>query len=326
MLKTPKYDILGVGSPIIDIIIHVDDEFLVQNGCRKGGMQLVTPEKIKLVVKKSHKIPIVCAGGSSSNTMKGLASLGQKCALVGTIGNDESGKHYLDSIERAGIVSLHLQTETPTSEVLCLITPDGERTFIDYLGAGGMLAPKDLIPEMFQGVKLVHIEGYTLLNENLTERAMQLAKEAGAIVSFDLASFEIVEQYKEKIVKLLTTYVDILFANKDEAQTLTHLVPEKGEIFLKDLCEISVVFNGKYGCWVAHKNEISTHPAFPVDPVDCTGAGDLFISGFLHGYLKGLPLADCARYGAMLGSEVVQVVGAEIPDDAWARLRTSMGD
>ena len=195
---------------------------------------------------------------------------------------------------------------------------------LSFLGAGAEMKPDDLDPDYFKGVSLVHIEGYSLLVEGLTDKAMQLSKAAGAKVSFDLASFEITRTYKEKIIALLSHYVDIVFANTDETHALTLLGPEKGCMILKDLCDTAVVSMGKEGCWVGTSQDLNYCPAIKTIPEDTTGAGDLFASGFLHGYLSGHSVEECARYGALTASEVIQVIGAELPPEAWARIKAAL--
>lgn len=319
------YEILGIANPVMDHIICVTEEYLSIIPGKKGGMIEVDYETFVEIIQKSGTQPTLIAGGSGSNTIKGLANLGQRCALVGMIGTDSIAKQFLESIQELGITPLFHISSSPTTQVLCLITPDGERTLRGLLGASQEMTGSNLNPTTFQGVKLVHIEGYTLLNETLTEKAMILAKEAGAKISFDIASFEIAGQYKEKIIYLISRYVDVLFANAEETTTLTQTTPEKGCEVLKELCETVVVLRGKQGCIIGSKDKTILCPAFPIDnPLDTTGAGDLFASGFLHGYLTQQSLTECARYGAVTASSVVQIIGAEIPSHEWPNIKAKM--
>lgn len=315
------YSILGIGAPIVDYIVEADNAFIKNAGGEKGGMELISFPRFQQLLAQSPTTPIIIAGGSATNTIKGLANLGHSCALSGKISHDPAGKLILKTLKRLSILPLHVYTETPTGLALCMITPDRERTMRTYVGAFSEMKGDDLKPHWFKGVKLVHIEGYTLLNEDLTERAMHLAKEAGALVSFDLASFEIATRFKERIVHLLVRYVDILFANQFEAETFTGVSdPEKGVEILKDMCDTAVVFMGHEGGWAANRTEKLRYPAFMANPIDTTGAGDLFASGFLHGILNKHPLAKCAHLGAQTASAVVGVYGTEIPEDKWSIL------
>ncbi|MFQ5729094.1 MAG: carbohydrate kinase family protein, partial [Waddliaceae bacterium] len=184
----------------------------------------------------------------------------------------------------------------------------------------------DLDPAHFKNVNIVHIEGYSLQNEKVTEKAMRLAKESGALVSLDLGSFEIVNQYKSTILGLLEKYVDLVFTNKDETLALTGFPPEKGCEQIKNLCEIAVVMIGKEGSWVGWGDETHRCPTFQVEAIDTTGAGDLFASGFLHALLEGKPAEECAKWGAITASTVVQVIGTEIPPEKWKQIKDRLGN
>lgn len=322
--KSQPYEILGIGAPILDQIIFVEDSFLDFIPGEKGGMVPIQYETLLRIIRMSGSEPKVITGGSCSNTIKGLSSLGIRCALVGKIGSDLAADFYLKSIISHKILPLYLKSSTPTAQVACLITPDGERTCRAYLGAAQEIQAEELKPEMFQGVKLVHIEGYALMYGSLVERAMQLAKDAGAKISLDLASFEIAKQYKERIIHLISRYTNVVFANELEAKELTKMDVEKGARFLKDLCETLVILRGKEGGMVLQQDKELHYEAFPAKAIDTTGAGDLFASGFLYGYLQGSSLEECARYGALTGSHVVEIIGAEIPIPSWEKIKTQI--
>lgn len=314
------YDILGLGAPFVDQILYVDEKFLQQVPGSKGGMVAVDYPQLKSLIKKSGIEPIPIPGGSCANTMRGLAQLGNACAFTGKIGRDPMGKKFVESLLRVGITPKLVLTSTPTGQALCIITPDGERTMRSFLGSGKEMSPKDLHPSTFSGAKLVHIEGYTLLNEGLTKQAMELAKAAGAKVSLDLGSFEVVSQFKETLIELIAQYVDVLFGNQNEIQTLTQLPPQKACQLLSDICETVVVLLGGEGCLVGNHSKQVQCPALAVPVIDTTGAGDLFVSGFLHGYLKGHSIEECGYFGTLVGAEVVQVRGVDISPEQWSKL------
>lgn len=316
-----KYDILGIGSPFIDHIIRVPEVFLEQVPGAKGGMVVVDFKTLSTLIDKSGVSPIMIAGGSGANTTRGLAHLGHRCALAGRIGKDNAGKHFLEKMRLLNISSCLIFTPTPTAQAVCMITPDGERTMRSFLGASQEMKAEDLIPDMFSGVSLVHIEGYSLLNGNLTERAMHLAKEAGARISFDMGSFEVVKAHKKRIIDLIANYVDVVFANSEETRSLTELNPEQGCGALSDICETAVVLIGAEGSWVGRGSKKVHCPANKVKAIDTTGAGDLFASGFLHGFLEQRKLEECGRFGALTGGAVVQVQGVEISAEGWDSIK-----
>jgi len=312
-----SFDIIGIGSAFMDYILMVEESFLHDVPGEKGGMEPIDHKTMLSILAANGGHPAYVAGGSCTNVIKGLACLGQRCALAGTVGDDDAGKHLVESVQKLGITEFYTKLPVPTGHALCLVTPDGKRTCRTYLGASQEMKPEYLEIGMFEGVRLVHIEGYSLLYPEVTERAMRLAKEAKALVSFDMASFEIARGFKKHILELLEKYVDIVFANEDESLALTGFNPQATCDVLRNFCQVSVVLMGKDGCWVGQKEDSVYCQAFPVEPIDTTGAGDCFASGFLHGYLLGKRLEECARYGALAGRAVVQVVGAELPPATW---------
>lgn len=316
-----NYEILGIGGPILDQLLSVSEAYLASLAGDKGGMLPIDFETLEKIIAGSGNTPISVAGGSTRNTLHGLSRFGEKCALLGMVGSDQRGKYYRSLLKEQGIFPLLIESETPTAIVLSLVTPDGERTMRTFQGATVEIRGHHLDPSHFVQAKLVHLEGYTLFNEDLTETAMRLAKTAGARVSFDLASFEIVKRFRDHILHLLETYVDVIFANEEEIFALTgQKDPEKGSAFLAERCEIGVVLMGPKGCWVQQGSAKLHCPAYPVQPLDTTGAGDLFASGFLHGLMRGYPLEICAHYGAIAGKAVVQVMGPVIPHEAWEEI------
>lgn len=319
------YDILGIGGPILDQILKVSDSYLRQVPGEKGGMLPIDFETLEKIIRESGQQPISVPGGSARNTLHGLSRFGERCALLGMVGKDARGKQYRLLLEEQSIVPLLIESDMPTAIVLALVTPDGERTMRTFQGASTQIRGHHLEAIHFQRAKLVHLEGYTLFNDDLTESAMALAKEGGATISFDLASFEIVKRFKEHILYLLNRYVDIIFANQEEVFALTGEKDEKTACeLLGDLCKTAVVLMGPKGCWVKRGKEMLHCPAYPVQPLDTTGAGDLFASGFLHGYMRGYPPEICAHYGAIAGRAVVQVMGPIIPHDAWQEIYSEL--
>lgn len=318
--------VLGIGAPCMDILMNVDDEFLASLG-KKGGSQQIDQLFVQTIVEQTKvRKSFIATGGSCSNTIKGLASLGHRCAFFGKVGMDEMGTKYFNIIKRAGILPLCLQSSSPTQVCMCLVSNDGERTMRCYPGAANEISSSEIKQENFKGVKLVHIEGYMLYSkdENFVPSAMKLAKETGATLSFDLSSYDLIRLQKDKIIDILKNYVDIVFANEEEVRELTGKEALEGCRILKEICPIAIVMLGSNGCLVGSEDGIHHSPAFPVEVVDTTGAGDLFASGFLHGYLHGFPLNVCSLMGNLLGGAVCEVYGAEIPEKKWERIKMQL--
>lgn len=324
MASANPYSILGIGTPIVDYVLPSTNEFLEKFAKKRGGSTLVESNKLQTILQDHPERPTLITGGSTANTIKGLASLGHRCAILGRVGNDPAGDSFKAVIEAHDITPLLIRNGRPTAQVACLITPDGERTMFACLDASKDLSESDLTLDLFQGVNLVHIEGYLLTNEPVVKKAMELAKECGAKVSFDLSSIEIIGRYKTLMIDILANYVDIVFANAEETRTLTGLSPEQGCVFLKDLSETAIVKMGSEGCWAARGIDKVFLPALPVQVLDTTGAGDLFASGFLHGLGQGRTLVECTRYGNLVASHVVQILGAEIPPPMWPLIKSAL--
>lgn len=317
MLKSSNqpFKILGLGHACIDLVVAVSEDFIKEISGNKGGAQAIDLEELNMLLRLIPQTPKFIAGGSAANTIKGLAALGENCTFLTHLGKDHLADYFSKHLQTMGITLLASASEDQTSQVLCLVTPDKQRTMRFYSGCSHEFSEGMLHPNSFQEIKHLHLEAYLLRNGNLPERAMQLAKKNGATVSIDLSSFEIVHEFKSQIIKLLQGYVDIVFANEDELQALLSLSAYEGCLALKKKVPIAVILMGKKGCLVGSKDQILHHPANLVTVVDTTGAGDLFASGFLYGFLHHYPLTECAILGNRLGGAIVQVEGAELPPD-----------
>jgi sugar/nucleoside kinase (ribokinase family) len=316
-------EVVAIGSVLVDHMLFVQEDYLSTIPGKKGGMEEVDYPQMVSIIEKSGTIPTVASGGSAANFIKGLGKLGHKTAFIGKCGQDPMAQVFLQGLLQAQVTTHLIPCNTPTGHVACLVTPDGKRTCRTFAGASKELSHQDLHQDFFHGAKWVHIEAYQLLNGTVVETAMYRAKEAGAKISFDLSSFELVTSQRERILSLLKQFVDLVFGNQDEAAALFGPDPKATCDNLRKLCSLAVIMMGEKGCLVGSDQvkEIQSFDAFPVKPVDTTGAGDLFESGFIHGLLLGKPLADCARYGALLGQAIVQVPGVELPEATWEVLR-----
>jgi len=315
-------ELLGVGSPIIDTLAHVDDAFIEGIDGDKGGMVLVSAEGIQGLIGQLPGNSVQVPGGSAGNTAFTAARLGVKTSFLGKIGNDDGGAYYRSAFEAmGGDGSRFVVGDVANGRCLSLITPDSSRTMRTDLGAAMTLRPDEIGVEMFRGVRHAHIEGYLLFNRDLMMAVLNGARDAGCTISLDLASFEVVEASKDYLPEILKTYVTVVFGNEDECRQLFGVeVPfEAMAKQLGDWCEVGVVKLGAEGSLISDGDElIRVDPIRGVQAIDTTGAGDLWASGFLYGWLRGRNLADCGRFGSVLGAEIVQVVGATIPDERWA--------
>jgi sugar/nucleoside kinase (ribokinase family) len=316
--------ILGIGNALVDILAVAKDEGLLEKySLPKGSMQHVSEHKASEVYHDLKKIGAsVVTGGSASNTIAGVSQLGMKTGFLGKVGNDELGDFYSSDIERLGVQSLLIRGEKGTGRAMVIISPDSERTFAVYLGAAIEVTPKDINPSIFDGYDYVHIEGYLLQDHDLIETAMKTAHDKGKTVSIDLASYNVVEENVDFLRELIEKYADIVFANAEEAKAFTGAKdPEYALMKISRLCDIAVVKIGSKGSWIEQDGRIYHVPPKLVIPVDLTGAGDLYASGFLYGLSLGKHLETCARIGTICASEIIQVVGTKLSNDAWNNLR-----
>lgn len=312
-------EILGMGNALVDLMTKIDqDEVLEQLQLPKGSMQLVDAEVSNQVAEKTAHFPKMRAsGGSAANTIHGLSRLGASTAFVGTIGQDETGDFFCTDMETAGIQPLLFRSKTPTGVAIALVTPDGERTFATHLGAAIELSADHLNEDHFVGHQYFYVEGYLVQNEALLIKALDLAKSAGLTIALDLASYNVVEAKKDFLLKILREYIDIVFANEEEAFAISGLEPQQALDFLSDMCTYAIVKIGAKGALIKHKNEIVQVPAIQVNPIDTTGAGDMFAAGFLYALLKDMSLENAGKAGTILAGNVIEIMGAKMDQNKW---------
>ena len=365
------YRVICLGQPLMDITIHISDEFLAHMNLEKGGARVIEKSILDDILSKGKKSSAssytVAPGGSGCNVLKGMAALldqKKSCALIGKLGkiSDPISKIYKDNLHEQGVsVVAKRSTTTETGMVLCLITPDGQRTMRSFLGASVEMTKENLFITHFKQAQIIHIEGYAMYYLNVALETIKMAKKCNTVVAFDCGSFEIVRNFGEQILKMVKNYVDILFCNEDEAASLyPNKSPEEACFQLARYCAVSVVMNGSNGSYVAcnintikaRQHETRTRylqnrkfdkstikpnasffsntlniqlfhcPASPIQKlVDTTGAGDSFTAGFLYGFIEGYPLRKCAYLGSLCGAAVVQIEGANMSQNTWRRLK-----
>lgn len=313
--------VLGIGNALVDVLLRREDDFLAQHGLPKGSMTLVDHNKVRAVLHGATDFA-TAAGGCAANTINGLAQLGVPAGFLGTTGDDEFGRAFAADLHANGVTPHLLRRQTQTGRAVAVITPDSERTFATYLGAAIEMGPEDLSPEVFAGYGCVHIEGYLVQNHDLVRRAMSLARAAGCKVSLDLASYNVVEANLAFLTEMVGDYVDIVFANEEEAKAFTGREHEHALDALGSFCEVAVVKLGRQGSLARRGQERASAGVIPANAVDTTGAGDLYAAGFLYGLVNGHSLERCCRLGALTAGCVVEVMGAKMPAATWNRIRT----
>lgn len=315
--------VLGMGNALVDVLALInDDNLLVQLNLPKGSMQLIDEERKNSLSRYINAgQSYIASGGSASNTITGLAKLGIYTGFIGRVGCDEYGNYYKKDLEKYNVNSHLIESENEASGVATtFVSKDGQRTFGTFLGAAAELNIADLHEADFAGYDYFYIEGYLVQNLELISGAMQMAKRQGAQVILDMASYNIVEAGKDFLMDVIPQYVDIVFANEEEAKALTGFEPEQALNEIAKMTGVAIVKVGEKGSWIQRGSEKVFVPALKVNCIDTTGAGDLYASGFIYGLIKKLPLKNCGEIGTLLAGNVIEVIGPKMNDEKWEEL------
>ena len=315
-MTTAKYDVLGIGNAIFDVLVQTDEKFLTSHGMTKGGMALID-EARALAIYNDMGPATEMSGGSAANTIVGIANLGARAAYVGKVRDDQIGRLYTHDIRAAG-VTFETRAAAGGPATGCsyiLVTPDGERTMNTYLGAAQELTPADIDEAQVAAAGIIYLEGYLWDPKSAKEafvKAATIAHGAGRQVALTLSDSFCVDRYRDEFLDLMRKgTVDLIFANEAELHSLYQT--SDFETALKQLREdtkLGIVTRSEKGCVVASKDGVVAVPAFPIDRmVDTTGAGDLFAAGFLFGLVRNAGHENAGRLGALAAAEVIQHIG-----------------
>ena len=322
--------IIGLGNALVDVLATLEDDMLLDEmGLPKGSMQLIDDAKLQQINAKFSQMKThLATGGSAGNAILGLACLGAGTGFIGKVGNDHYGDFFRKNLQKNNIEDKLLTSEhLPSGVASTFISQDGERTFGTYLGAAASLKAEDLTLEMFKGYAYLFIEGYLVQDHEMILHAIELAKEAGLQICLDMASYNIVEQDHDFFSLLINKYVDIVFANEEEAKAFTGKEPEEALDVIAKMCSIAIVKLGARGSLIRKGTEEVHVHAVTVDRViDTTGAGDYFAAGFLYGLTCGYSLEKCGKIGSILSGSIIRVIGAEMPAEWWEDIKTRISE
>jgi adenosine kinase len=316
-MTAPRYDVLGIGNAIVDVLARAEDDFLVGQGMRKGTMTLIDEPRAEAIYAAMGPA-IEISGGSAANTIVGVASFGARAAFIGKVKDDLLGKVFTHDIRAAGVAfATPLAAGGPsTARCYVLVTPDGERTMNTYLGAAQHLTVGDIDETTVRDSAITYLEGYLWDPQEAKDafkRAAKIAHDAGRRVALTLSDAFCVDRYRDEFLDLIrTATVDIVFANEAELRSLYQTADfDSAAAALGKQAKLAVVTRSEKGCLVITRESAEAVPAFPVERVvDTTGAGDLFAAGFLSGLARGSDHKTCARLGALAAGEVIQHLGA----------------
>ncbi len=307
--------ILGIGNAIIDVICKVDDNFIAQNNLTKSTMKLFFNENEFKNLLTSLKIEKTVSGGSVANSIVGISQLGDKVGFIGKISDDEFGNEYELGLKKENVEYFYSKKKEklPTGTCLILVTPDSERTMCTFLGTAGKINENDVSSDAIKKSEIIFLEGY-LWDEGEPKKAFDKAINNANKVAMSLSDLFCVDRHKPHFLNLVKNNLDIIFSNEQE---IASLIEAKNfhEIvnFSKLINKLVIVTRGDKGAVaVSGDKVIETGIQKNLKIVDLTGAGDLFASGFLHGYINKLPLKECLEKGTEMSSRVIQQIGARL--------------
>jgi len=310
--------ILGIGNAIVDVLVRVDDEFLIKKNLVKGSMKLINKSEFE-DLKKNIKIEKIVAGGSVANTMSGIAYLKGSPSFIGKINSDSFGEIYKKSLEDINVKFSYLQKSEnlSTGASIILITPDSERTMCTYLGISSHLSERDINENNIMNNELILLEGYLWdkgISEKMFKHAINIAKKNKVKIAMSLSDIFCVTRHKKDFYNLLKHDLDILVGNENEINALTNQKKLLDSINqLKQLNKLIVITRSENGSLAIIDNEIVNCDSLKVDKVlDLTGAGDLYAAGFLKEYLEKSEIKKCLMSGSILASKIIQKIGARL--------------
>tara|TARA_Y100001935_G_C17303662_1_gene510862 strand:- start:2113 stop:3042 length:930 start_codon:yes stop_codon:yes gene_type:complete len=307
--------ILGIGNAIVDVICKVDEEFIDQNNLTKGTMKLIFDDKEFQSMLSSLKIEKTISGGSVANSIVGLSQLGNKVGFIGKVSDDELGNKYEEGLKSENVEYFYSKKkeELPTGTCLILVTPDSERTMYTFLGTAGKINENDVNGEVVKQAEIIFLEGY-LWDEGEPKRAFEKAINGANKVAMTLSDQFCVDRHKPHFLELVKNKLDITFANEQEMMSLIDAknfdeVIDFGKS-LKKLIVITLGSKGAISIFGDEINEIGVDNNLNIK--DLTGAGDLFASGYLHGFINKMSPAECLNKGKEMSSKVIQQIGARL--------------
>ena len=316
-MTVPRYDVLGIGNAIVDVIARAEDDFLVAQGMNKGAMALIDEARAKAIYDAMGPAT-ESSGGSAANTIAGVASFGARAAFVGKVRGDELGRAFAHDIRSIKVAFDTKPATSGPSTARCyiMVTPDGERTMNTYLGAAQDLRPSDIDEAQIAAAEVVYLEGYLWDPPQAKEafvKAAGIAHKNGRRVALTLSDSFCVDRYRAEFLDLIRKgTVDIVFANEHELRSLYETADfAVASMALQKDAKLAVVTRSEKGCVVIDKDAMTAVPAAPIAQVaDVTGAGDLFAAGFLVGLARGKDVKTAARLGGLAAAEVIQHIGA----------------
>jgi len=306
--------IIGIGNAIIDVLGKVDDNFLKKNQLIKGSMKLINQTELNKILS-TIKIEKKIAGGSVANSMVGLSHLQNDTFFIGKISNDDLGEGYEQDLKNQKVTFCYKKKKEviPTGTCIVLITPDNERTMCTFLGASATISVNDIDENIIKNSDMSILEGY-LWDSNDSKLAFKKIIKNSKKKIMSLSDKFCVERHKTDFLDLVKNHLDIIFANEHEILTLLDTKDLNKVIdFCKTIKKLVVVTRSNKGSMAVFENKVEECPAKQnLKIIDLTGAGDLFLAGFMDGYIKNKKLKECLNIGTEMASKIIQKIGARL--------------
>ena len=328
-MKLSKAAIFGIGNPLIDVVINVEDNDLKNLGVDKGIMHLVDENRQKEIMSYFKNIsPIYHPGGSAPNTLVACAGLEITGVISGKIGNDKFGEIYKSQVEKYGITSRLVIGDGPTGSSIILVTPDGERTMNTHLGMCQDFSIADIDESLLAKADIFYFTGYmwdTDSQKSAIKHALSIAKENRIKVIFDVADPFAVQRYRDAFLTLIEEEADVVFANQAELSILFDTKDiNVAANSLGRIVNIAAVKLGKEGCLVIENGNLCKITSRPIIAKDSTGAGDMFAAGFIAALSKGYSGKAAGKIGGYLAEEIIQIPGAQFEKSVIKQLNVDL--
>ena len=322
-----KYDISALGNALVDTQYMVDHEFLGDIGLEPDSMTLASAEEHSPIIEKLENMGVESVsdcGGSATNSLVAASYYGSNCHHVCRVADDDDGKKYLDSLQKAGVKHIGFSkegSELPTGKCLIFVTPDAKRTMSSMLGISAHLGSKDINYDAVDNSKIFYIECYMVTSDenfSAVTSVLENINSENTLKALSLSDAGIVNGFKDKFKQIESYGIDMIFCNDDEAIAFAETSNlEEAINFYKEQSYMIAITKGSEGSIVINNGEEIFSPAEEITPVDTNGAGDMYAGSFMHAYLNGLDLSECARFSNYASSKVVETFGPRLTAEGY---------
>ena len=322
-----KYDISALGNALVDTQYMVEHEFLESIGLEADSMTLASAEEHSPIISKLQQMGVESVsdcGGSATNSLVAASYYGSNCHHVCRVANDEDGKKYLDSLHKAGVKHIGFSkegSELPTGKCLIFVTPDAKRTMSSMLGISAYLGSKDIDFDAVDNSRIFYIEGYMVTSEENFSAVTSVLRNINSdntLKALSLSDAGIVHGFKDKFKEIESYGIDMIFCNDDEAIAFSGAenLEEAIEFYKKQSYMIAIT-KGAEGSIVIKEGEEIFSPAEKIIPIDTNGAGDMYAGSFMHAFLNGCDISECATFSNYASSKVVETFGPRLTSEGY---------